>query len=98
MKITPSWVYRLNPAVAIEDFGERSLVLHCDSLQLIVLNVTARGLLNRLDGQTSLDLLAQSIAKDYNQPFQDVLVDVKSTIARLAKLNIAERVQQQSPD
>ena len=92
MKITPSWVCQLNPAVAIEDFGERSLALHCIDLRLVELNAMARDLLARLDGQINLHQVAETISNEYNQPVESVLHDVQSTITQMAQLGIVEEV------
>ena len=90
--IEPSWVYRLNPAIAIEDFGERSLALHCVDLHLIELNATARALLSRLDGQISLYQAAVLIADDYDRPVETVLADAQTVVGQMAELDIVERV------
>lgn len=85
-------VYRLNPAVAIEDFGKRSLALHCVDLRLVELNATARDLISRLDGEISLQRVAASIADDYGQPLEAVLTDVRTTIGQMVELDIVEHV------
>lgn len=90
MKITPSWVCRLNPVVAIEDFGTRSLALHCVDLRLVELNATARDLLARLDGQATLHQIAVSISNEYDQPLKTVLADIQSTITHMIQLDIVK--------
>ena len=42
-----SQTYRPRPAVAIAQFGERALALHCLDLHLVELNATARDLIAR---------------------------------------------------
>ena len=86
-------IYRLNPVVAIEDFGERSLALHCEDLRLVELNYTARDLINRLDGRTPLEAVAAAMAEDYDQPLEGVLEDARVIIAQMEQLGIVERVQ-----
>ena len=83
-----SEIYRLNPAVAIEDFDERSLALHCEDLRMVELNATARDLLRKLDGETSLEQVAATIAEEYNQSPETVLADAQEIIAQMIKLDL----------
>jgi hypothetical protein len=92
LKGIPSQVYRLNPAVAIEDFGERSLALHCIDLRLVELNTTARDLIHRLDGRASLHQAAEAMARDYNRPLETVLADVQAVVAEMHELDLVELV------
>lgn len=85
-------VYRRHPAVAMENFGERCLVLHGESLRLVELNATAGDLLSRLDGQTCLQEVARSMAEDYRQPLEEVLADVLEAVQMMAKLGLVEQV------
>ncbi|MBN1891142.1 MAG: PqqD family protein [Thermoflexales bacterium] len=87
-----SSLYVLNPAVAIEDFGPRSLALHCTELRLVELNATARDIVCRLDGKTSLDQLAQSMASEYNQPLEAIQADVQAIVDQMAEMGIVESV------
>lgn len=90
--VDASWTYRLNPVVAIEDFDERSLALHCIDLRLVELNATARDLLARLDGQATLREVAAALAADYGQSEEVVRQDVLDIIARMLDLGLVERV------
>jgi hypothetical protein len=92
MKVNPAWVYRLNDAVAIEDFGERSLALHCVDLRLIELNATARDMLRCLDGQADLEQVSASMANDYGQPMAAILSDVQEIVTQMVELDLVERV------
>jgi hypothetical protein len=92
MKIALSEVYRLNPAIVIEDFGERSLALHCTELRLVELNATARDWVRKLDGQTTIYQVAQSIAEDYCQPLETVLEDVQVIVSQMIELGVVEHV------
>ena len=56
--------FRLRAGVAIEDFGERSLVLLCDSLELRVINAAARRMLALLDGERTVQDIALRLAPD----------------------------------
>jgi hypothetical protein len=92
LSVDPSGVYRQNPVAAIEDFGERALVLHCVDLRLVELNATARDLVRRLNGGATLRQVAASMAKAYDQPVETVLSDTLDSVARLVELGIVERV------
>ena len=83
-----SSTYILNPVVAIEDFRERALALHCTNLRLVELNATARDLLARLDGQASLAQIAAAMAHDYRQPEVLVQEDLCTIVAAMAKLDL----------
>ncbi|MGD1994269.1 MAG: PqqD family protein, partial [Anaerolineae bacterium] len=85
-------VYRLKPVVAIEDFGGSSLALHCGNLQLVELNATARNLIARLDGRSSLRQVAAAMAEQYDQPQKTIEVHAAETAARMLELDIIEQV------
>jgi len=89
-------IYRLNPAVAIEDFGERSLALHCEDLRLVELNATARDLINRLDGETPLEAIVAAMAMVYAQPVEVILEDARVILGQMEQLGIVEPVQPQT--
>ena len=89
-------IYRLNPVVAIEDFGERSLALHCEDLRLVELNATARDLVNRLDGETPLEAVAAAMAAEYQQPFEMILEDAQVILGQMEQLGIIEPVPEES--
>jgi hypothetical protein len=88
----PESLYRLNPNVAIEDFGSKSLVLHCIDLRFIELNATARHLISRLDGQPlTLNQIAASLTEDYDQSLETATEDVEASIQQLVELNVIEK-------
>lgn len=89
-------IYRLNPVVAIEDFGERSLALHCEDLRLVELNATARDLVNRLDGETPLEAVAAAMAAEYAQPVEVILEDARVILGQMEQLGIVEPVPEAS--
>lgn len=88
--ISPFQVYRLNPAIAIENFGERFLALHCEDLRMIELNATAGDLITKLDGQANLHQIASVLAKDYNQSIATVLTDLQAIMTQMLKLGVVE--------
>ena len=90
--VAPSSTFRLNPVVAIEDFGERSLALHCEELRMVELNATARDLIRRLDGEMNLAEVAEAMAEVYGQPSETVLSDAQAVIEHMVALDIVEEV------
>ncbi len=83
-------VFSLNPVVAIEDFHQSSLALHCEELRLVELNVTARDIVGRLDGQRTLAEVADAMAADYDQPVDMVLSDVIEVIEQMVALDVVQ--------
>ncbi|NCD21413.1 MAG: PqqD family protein [Spartobacteria bacterium] len=53
--------YALRADVAIEDFGERALVLRCDALELREVNAGGRKILERIDGTRSVQDIAGNV-------------------------------------
>lgn len=82
--------FRLNPAVAIEDFGDRSLVLDCERLRMVELNATARIMVTWLEDGLSPDEMVARLAQQYGQPAEQIRQDVESAIARMLALGILE--------
>lgn len=85
-------VYRLNPAVAIEDFGDAALALHCIDLQLIELNATARDLIARLDGRSTLRQIAAAMVERYDQSQETIEADAAEIAVHMLEFDIIERV------
>jgi hypothetical protein len=92
-RVAPSHTYSLNQAIAIEDFGERSLTLHCTDLQLAGLNATARDIVSRLSEPATLYQVAAALAQDYGQPVDVVLADVQTIVTRMLEMGIVEQVE-----
>jgi hypothetical protein len=90
--VDTSEIYRVNPAIAVEDFGERSLALHCEALHLVELNATARDLISRLDGQTPLTQVSAAMAADYDQPIEIISADIQVIIAQMVQLDVVAPV------
>jgi hypothetical protein len=93
-----SSIYQRNSVVAIEDFGDSSLVLHCADLRLIELNETARDLISRLDGQSTLGRVAAAMAEQYDQFPEAIEADAADIVMRLLELDIVEQVVPSSGD
>jgi hypothetical protein len=78
--------------VAIEDFGDSSLALHCVDLQLIELNTTARDLVAHLDGHSPLRQIAAAMAEKYDQPQATIEADVVEIVTRLLEFDIIDQI------
>lgn len=91
-------VYQLNPVVAIEDFGASSLALHCVDLQMVELNTTARDVITRLDGHSTLGQIAEMMAKKYDESRETIEADVVDIVANLVEFNLIEQVRSASCD
>ena len=75
--------YVLRDEVAIEDFEDGSLALLCRQLRLVQLNLMARDIVGRLDGERSVRQVAEAVAQDHGQPLQRVLADVLELLTDL---------------
>ena len=62
MSETAGLRYALRNEVAIEDFGERSLVLRCDALDMREVNAAGRKILALLDGERAVADIAGAAA------------------------------------
>ena len=74
--------FRLRDEAAIEDFGDRALVLLCDSLRMRAINRVARELLARLDGERTV----QDISGDMEPE------DVRAALLEMERQGIVRRV------
>ena len=54
MSATSALRYALRNAVAVENFGERALVLRCDALEMREVNAAGRNILALLDGERTV--------------------------------------------
>jgi len=82
--------FRLNPAVAIEDFGQESLVLDCEELRLFELNATARAIVAGVGSGLPLAAIATCLAREYGQPEVDMQADIAAAVERMVALRILE--------
>lgn len=85
-------VYAVKDVVAIEDFADRSLALHCEELRLVELNTTARDLLSRLNGKDSLQRVATTMAREYNPSVPLILEDFQAVVREMMDLEFVEQV------
>ena len=75
--------YALRRAVALEDFGERSLALRCDTLELREINAPARRMLARLDGARTVEDIAAATGL--------AIAIVRPALAEMERLGIVRR-------
>ena len=75
--------YALRRDVALEDFGERSLALRCDTLELREVNASARRMLALLDGVRTVEDIAAAtgLANEL----------VRAALAEMERLGIVRR-------
>ncbi len=85
-------VYKIAPQVAVESFEDGALVLKLKERSLTELNPTARDVLALTDGIRSTEQIAESLAQEYEIPFDTALGDVSELFARLIEQQIIERV------
>jgi hypothetical protein len=83
-----SWICARNPEIAIEDFGNRSLVFHPEELRLTELNATSREIMARLDGTTPLRQIALALARDFDYPVETVSRDLCETVTQMVTLDL----------
>lgn len=83
----------LSPAVAIECFGDRLLILHCSRLEFVEINATAHDFLDRLDGESDLSQVAREVAEKFRQPVEVVVRDLQEVAGQLLALEVIEQVE-----
>ena len=75
--------YALKDEVAIEDFDNEALLLHCDKNRMLQLSSLARDILAKLNGERTISQIAEEIASEYEKPLNEVLVDVREVLSNL---------------
>ncbi len=84
--------FQLRPEAAIEDFGDRSLALLCDSLQLRELNAAARKIVARLDGRRPVKDIAGALARESGAPAPEMLAAVRTALRQLEAQGVVRRM------
>jgi len=82
----------LRQDVGIEDFGDRSLVLLCDSLHLREINSQSRQVLALADGQRTLQDIALAIASDCGAPADEMLDTIAAALLQMEQQGIVRRI------
>ena len=75
--------YSLRADVAIEDFGERALVLLCDALELREINGASRRILAQLDGVRTVADIAEKLAPAGGGPVEPLAIDWRAVAGSL---------------
>ncbi|MBN2106011.1 MAG: PqqD family peptide modification chaperone [Deltaproteobacteria bacterium] len=78
--------------VGIEDFGDRSLVLLCDSMRLREINALARKLLVFADGGRTLHEIVLRAAGDCGVPVQEMLHSIAEAMLQMERQGIVRRM------
>lgn len=75
--------YSLKDEVAIEDFDDEALLLHCQKNRMLQLSGLGRDILARLNGERTISHIAEEIAFEYERSLNEVLLDVRELLAHL---------------
>ncbi|NCA81150.1 MAG: PqqD family protein [Opitutae bacterium] len=84
--------FRLRDDTAIEDFGDRSLVLLCDSLHLREVNGRSKQLLELLDGERTVQDIAWAVAAGCGVPAREMLAPIAEALREMERHGIVRRV------
>jgi hypothetical protein len=84
----------LRADVAIADFGDRSLVLLCDSLQLREINGRSRQVLALLDGRRTVQDIAMAVASKCEVAAREMTEPVAEALLKMERQGIVRRVVQ----
>jgi len=88
----PTLRFCLRQDVGIEDFGARSLVILCDSLQLREINSQSRKLLALADGQRTLQDMALEVASECGPSASELLAHVTEALLQMEQQGIVRRI------
>lgn len=84
--------YRVREDVGIEDFGDRSLVLLCDALQLREINGRSKQLLELLDGERTVQDIALAVAAGCGVPAREMRAPIAEALLEMERQGIVRRV------
>lgn len=84
--------------VAIEDFGDRSLVLLCESLRLREINAVSRSMLGWLDGERTVKDIAALLADSLGGGEEARWAPVAAALLRMEEQGVARRVVEWSAE
>jgi hypothetical protein len=82
----------LREDVKIEDFGDRSLVLLCDSLHVREINSQSRRLLALTDGERTIQNIATAIATECGETEYEILYNVAAALRQMEQQGIVRRI------
>ena len=105
MSATSGLRYALRKDVAIEDFGERSLALRCDVLELREINAGGRKILERVDGKRTVadiaratDMAAEEVAAALREMERQGIVRQVAALSKERPGNVSEAKYLADPD
>jgi hypothetical protein len=81
----------IRPEAGIEDFGDRSLVLLCDALQLREINAQSRKILEFLDGERTVQDIALQLALSCGIPASSLGETVAAALLQMEAQGIVRR-------
>ena len=84
--------FRLRDDTAIEDFGDRSLVLLCDALQLREINGRSKQLLELLDGERTVQDIALAVAAGCGVSAREMRAPITAALLEMERQGIVRRV------
>jgi len=84
--------YCLCDDVAIEEFGDRSLIFLCDSLQLIEINAVARRLIAWIESRTPISCMLDCLVSEWDLTRTETSEMVWSALDRLEGQRILRRM------
>jgi len=85
-------VFALRDEVVIEHFGERSLALLCDALQLRELNAQSRQLIAHLDGRRTMKDIVEAMAIETGEAASDLQAPVSEALLEMERQGIVRRM------
>jgi len=88
----PDVRFSLRSAVGIEDFGEQSLVLLCDSLRVREVNGLARRLLALVEAGLTTGEIVRSLVEQSGMPLREAGAQVAEGLRELERHGIVRRV------
>ena len=84
--------FRLRDDTGIEDFGDRSLVLLCDALQLREINGRSKQLLELLDGERTVQDIALAVAAGCGVSAREMRAPITAALLEMERQGIVRRV------
>jgi hypothetical protein len=83
--------FELRAETAIEDFGDRSLVLLCDSLRMCEINAASRRILARLDGERTVQDIALRLDSSCRIPDSSLMETVAEALLQMEAQGMVRR-------
>lgn len=81
--LTLNSVLQVAPGVITRESGDELVVVLPAQGKYLVLNGTGAAIFRRLDGETSLQMIAETLSHDYQAPLDKVQADVLALVTQL---------------